>query len=174
MLFCWCDVVPITDRTPTNNSVTSCLGDHGNSIVRWFSLLNKKEKNTLGRMVQRRCCCLLRKVSLVWQGKQMECKLRIFFSFVLCQARRKFETEARETGLGYGTKDASPYFERALLYLPRLANCLNSSLNLSQKSDQRSGITAHEGHSTSDRSNPRIFSSESSCNSDESIVSSVG
>nr|TKS02655.1 hypothetical protein D5086_0000160560 [Populus alba] len=49
---------------------------------------------------------------------------------------RKFETEARETGLGYGTKDASPYFERALLYLPRLANCLNSSLNLSQKSGQ--------------------------------------
>lgn len=56
--------------------------------------------------------------------------------------RRKFETEARETGLGYGTKDASPYFKRALLYLPRLANCLNSSLNLSQKSDVTSGITA--------------------------------
>ena len=33
---------------------------------------------------------------------------------------RKFETEARETGLGYGTKDASPYFERALQHLEEI------------------------------------------------------
>lgn len=155
----WCDVVPITDRTLP---VTSCLDDHGNSIVKFFFLLNKKEKNThiFGRMVRRWSCCFLRKVSLV-QTNRMQAENLL--------TRRKFETEARETGIGYGTQDTSPYFEKALLYQPRLANYLNSSLNLSQKSYQRIGITAHEGHSTSDRSNPRIFSFESSCLSDESI-----
>ncbi|GFS28702.1 hypothetical protein Acr_00g0003400 [Actinidia rufa] len=61
---------------------------------------------------------------------------------------RKFETEARETGLGYGTKDASPYFERALLYLPRISS------NLTNKGDERDRCKLEEQGRLKERSSP--------------------